>query len=101
MPLQRTTTRVCHALLWIPTLSGPACSAEVSRTKWPLLHHVVKACRTTCILERQREHIGSIWSRVTCLALPLAAAQSLARRALGDSRSLRRLTVAIGNKQHK
>jgi hypothetical protein len=30
-----------------------------------------------CILEKEREHIGSIWSRVTCLALPLAAAQSL------------------------
>jgi hypothetical protein len=31
----------------------------------------------------------------------LAAIQSLERRAPGDSRSLRRLTVAIGNKQHK
>jgi hypothetical protein len=54
-----------------------------------------------CILEREREHIGSIWSRVTCLALSLSAAQSLARRAPGDSQSLRRLTVAIENKQHK
>jgi hypothetical protein len=54
-----------------------------------------------CILEREREHIGSIWSRVTCLALPLAVAQSLERRAPGDSQSLRRLTVAIRNKQHK
>jgi hypothetical protein len=54
-----------------------------------------------CILEREREHIGSIWSRVTYLALPIAAAQSRARRAPGDSRSLQRLTVAIGNKQHK
>jgi hypothetical protein len=53
-----------------------------------------------CILVRERENIGSIWSRVTCLALPLASAQSLERRAPGDSRSLRRLTVAIGNKQH-
>ena len=53
-----------------------------------------------CILEKEREHIGSIWSRVTCLAPPLAAAQSLARRAPGDSRSLRHLIVAIGNKQH-
>jgi hypothetical protein len=26
---------------------------------------------------RERRHIGSIWSRVTCLALLLAAAQSL------------------------
>jgi murein endopeptidase len=51
-----------------------------------------------CILEREREHIGSIWSRV-CPALLLVATQSLERRAPGDYRSLRRLTVAIGNKQ--
>jgi hypothetical protein len=44
--------------------------------------------------------MGSIWSRVTCLD-SLLAAQSLARRALGDSESLRHLTVVIGNKQHK
>jgi hypothetical protein len=36
MSLQRPTTGVCHALLRIPTQSGTACSAEVSRTKWPL-----------------------------------------------------------------
>jgi hypothetical protein len=49
----------------------------------------------------RKEHIGSIWSRVTCLALPLASAQTLARQAPTDPRSLRRLTVAIENKQHK
>jgi hypothetical protein len=54
-----------------------------------------------CILEREREHIESICSRVTCIALPLAAAQSLERRAPEDSRSLRRLTVVIENKKHK
>jgi hypothetical protein len=54
-----------------------------------------------CILEKEREHVGSIWSRVTCLALPLAATQSLERRAPGDSRNLQCLTVSIGNKQHK
>jgi hypothetical protein len=54
-----------------------------------------------CILEREREHIGSIWSRVTCLDSLLAVAQSLAHRAPGDSRSLQLLTVVIGNKQHK
>jgi hypothetical protein len=43
--------------------------------------------------------MGSIWSRVTCLALLLAAAHGLAL--LLDSRSLQLLTVAIGNKQHK
>jgi hypothetical protein len=51
-------------------------------------------------LESEREHIGSILSRVTCLDSPLAA-QSLARQALGDSRSLRLLTVVIRNKQYK
>jgi hypothetical protein len=54
-----------------------------------------------CILEKERGHIGSIWSRVTCLALPLAIAQSLERRASGDSQSLRHLTIAIRNKKHK
>jgi hypothetical protein len=49
----------------------------------------------------ERKHIGSLWSRGTCLALPLAAAQSLEHRALQDSQSLWRLTVAIKNKQHK
>jgi hypothetical protein len=51
-----------------------------------------------CTLEKEREHIGSIWSRVTWLALPLVAAQCLKRRAPGDSQSLRHLTVAIENK---
>jgi hypothetical protein len=37
----------------------------------------IKACMPMCILEREREHMGSIWSRVTFLDLPLAAAQSL------------------------
>jgi uncharacterized alpha-E superfamily protein len=53
-----------------------------------------------CIPEREREHIGSIWSRVTYLD-SLVAAQSLARQALGDSRSLRLLKVVNGNKQYK
>jgi uncharacterized alpha-E superfamily protein len=53
-----------------------------------------------CILERESEHIGSIWSRITCLD-SLLAAQSLAHRALGDSQSLRLLTVVTGNKQYK
>jgi hypothetical protein len=53
-----------------------------------------------CILEREREHLGSIWSWVTCLD-SLLAVQSLARQALADSQSLRLLTVVIGNKQYK
>jgi hypothetical protein len=39
-----------------------------------------------CILEREREHIGSIWSRITRLDLPLAAAQSLLLEGLEDFR---------------
>jgi hypothetical protein len=38
IPLQRSTTRVCHALLWFPR-KGPTCSAKDSRQR-PLLHHV-------------------------------------------------------------
>jgi hypothetical protein len=64
------------------------------------LRYIIKVCRPMCV-QRKKEHIGSIWSRVTCLALLLAVAQSLVRRAPKDSRSLRRLTVAIRNKQHK
>jgi hypothetical protein len=65
------------------------------------LRYSIKARRTMCILEKEREHIGPIWSTVTCLALPLVAAQSLAPRATRDSRSPQCLTVAIRNKQHK
>jgi hypothetical protein len=35
MPLQRSTTRVCHALLWFPKQTVPTCSAKVSRTNVP------------------------------------------------------------------
>jgi hypothetical protein len=54
-----------------------------------------------CVLEKEREHIGSIWSRVTCLALPLAAAQSLGSQAPEDYHGRRHLTTAIRNKQYK
>jgi hypothetical protein len=50
------------------------------------------------VYTKERKHIGSIWSRATCLALMLAAAQSLEHQAPRDSRSLRRLMVEIGNK---
>jgi hypothetical protein len=43
----------------------------------------------TNVYTRERKHIGSIWSRVTCLALPLAAAQGLGSRAPKDSQSRR------------
>jgi hypothetical protein len=39
------------------------------------LRYSIQACRPMCTLEKEIENIGSIWSRVTCLALPLAAAQ--------------------------
>jgi hypothetical protein len=40
---------------------------------------------------RERKHIGSIWSRNTCLALLLAAAQSLLLEGLEDYQSSQRL----------
>jgi hypothetical protein len=55
------------------------------------LRYSIKACRPMCILEREREHIGSIWSRVACLDSPLAVAQSLLLEGLDDSRSSQRL----------
>jgi hypothetical protein len=36
---------------------------------------------------RERKHIGIKWSWVTCLALPLAAAQSLGSQVIEDSQS--------------
>jgi hypothetical protein len=48
------------------------------------LRYRIKACRSMCILEREREHMGSIWSRVTWLDLPLVAAQSLVLEGLED-----------------
>jgi hypothetical protein len=53
------------------------------------------------VYTRERKHIGSIWSRVACLALRLAATQSLERRALEDSQSLQRLMIVVKNKQCK
>jgi hypothetical protein len=50
-------------------------------------------------MTREGQHIGSIWSRVTCLALPLASARSLARRASRCSQHRRRLMIATENKQ--
>jgi hypothetical protein len=47
------------------------------------------------VYTREIKYIGTKWSRVTCLTLPLDAAQSL------GSQSLRCLMVAIENKQHK
>jgi hypothetical protein len=51
------------------------------------------------VYNRERKHIGTKWSRVTCLALPLAAAQSLGSQIHEDSQSRRRLTIATENKQ--
>jgi hypothetical protein len=51
------------------------------------------------VYTRERKHIGTKWSRVTSLALQLAAAQSLGSQVLEDSQSRWRLTIATGNKQ--
>jgi hypothetical protein len=51
------------------------------------------------VYTRERKHIGTKWSRVTCLALLLAAAQSHGSQVLEDFISRWRLTIAIGNKQ--
>jgi hypothetical protein len=51
------------------------------------------------VYTRERNHIGTKWSRVTFLPLPLDAAQSLGTQVLDDSQSRWRLTIAIENKQ--
>jgi hypothetical protein len=51
------------------------------------------------VYTRERNHIGTKWSRVTCLARLLAAAQSLERQAPGDSQSRRCQMIATRNKQ--
>jgi hypothetical protein len=51
------------------------------------------------VYTRERKHIGTKWSRVTYLALPLVVAQSLESRVLEDSQSRRCLTIATRNKQ--
>jgi hypothetical protein len=48
---------------------------------------------------RERKHIGTKWSRVTYLALPLADAQSLGSQVLEDFQSHWRLTIATENNQ--
>jgi hypothetical protein len=53
----------------------------------------------TNVYTRERKHIGTKWSRVTCRALLLAAARSLGSQVLEDSQSRWRLTIAIENKQ--
>jgi hypothetical protein len=50
------------------------------------------------VYTRERKHIRTKWSRVTCLALPLAAAQSLRSQVLEDSQSRWHLMIATGNK---
>jgi hypothetical protein len=47
---------------------------------------------------KREKDIGTNWSRVTCLALPLAAAQSLGSRVLEDSQSRWCLTIVTENK---
>jgi hypothetical protein len=63
------------------------------------LRYSIKACRPMCILDREREHIGLIWSRITCLDLPLATAQSLLLEGLEDFRGSQRLNNNDDRKQ--
>jgi hypothetical protein len=53
------------------------------------------------VYTRERKHIGTKWSRVTCLALSLAAAQSFGSQVLEDSQSHWRLTIAIKTSNFK
>jgi hypothetical protein len=46
----------------------------------------------------ERKHIGTKWLRVTCLALLLAATQSIESRVLEYSQNHWRLTIATINK---
>jgi hypothetical protein len=39
------------------------------------------------VYTRERKHIGTKWSRVPCLALPLGVAQNLGSQVLEDSKS--------------
>jgi hypothetical protein len=50
---------------------------------------------------REKKHIGTRWSRVTCLALPLVAAQSLGSQVLEDSQSRWRLTIVTEKSNSK
>jgi hypothetical protein len=50
------------------------------------------------VYARERKHIGTKWSNVTCLALLLAAAQSLGSQVHEDSQSHLRLTIVTRNK---
>jgi hypothetical protein len=51
------------------------------------------------VYTRESKHIGTKWSRVTCLALSMAAAQSLGSQVLEDFQSRWRQMIVIGNKQ--
>jgi hypothetical protein len=51
------------------------------------------------VYTRERKHIGTKWSRVICLAFPLAAAQCHGSQVLEDSQSRWRLMIATENKK--
>jgi hypothetical protein len=51
------------------------------------------------VYTRERKHIGTKWSMITCLALSRAAAQSLGSQVLEDSQSRWRLMIETRNKQ--
>jgi hypothetical protein len=80
--------KTCSTLMavWL-SLTNQVCTQILSMR----FRYSIMTCRAICTQERERENIGSMWSRVTCLPLLLAAAQGLECRAPGDSRNLRRL----------
>jgi hypothetical protein len=80
---------------------SPLICIVVNWARWAKPLWAVTACRPVYILERERGHIRSMWSRVTCLSLSLAAVQSLERRAFEDSQNCWRLLTMIENKQCK
>jgi hypothetical protein len=53
------------------------------------------------VYTRERKHIGSIWSRNTCLDSPLAAAHSLLFEGLEDYQILQRLNNSNKKEQYK
>jgi hypothetical protein len=63
--------------------------------------YVIQLKHACQCITRERKHIGSMSSRVTCLDSLLVAAQTLARRAPVSYRCRQRLTIETVNKQYK
>jgi hypothetical protein len=55
-----------------------------------MLRYSIKACMPVCTLEKEKEHIWSIWSRVTCLLLICCCSES-SPHSLESSRTMKHL----------